>query len=364
MASNPANEMTAEKEEWDCQFTYDVTWTKTPDGHDKMNEYVLLETLGSGSFGRVRLAERQEGERPFKSYAIKMMSKLRLIKQRDFVHTGEGGMKAVTALDKVRAEVDVLRRLWHRNVVLLMEVIEDIEGEGQELCLVMEALLGGCPMKYVAEENVFRSPATGGVCGEALARRHFRDLCKGLRYLRELGVCHRDIKPDNLLLTGEGVLRITDFGCAVRLEPERRAEGTLVDSAGTYLFYSPECCSGEPYSGYSNDLWAATVCLYIFLYGILPFQCEGIEPLFEMIQNEPIDLPLETLNADLASVIQNLFQKQAEMRMSIFQVLESRWLFDEQEETSNSSENKSQPQTGISQGQEDGKDEPFEGIAF
>jgi len=74
-------------------------------------------------------------------------------------------------------------------------------------------------------------------------------------------------------------------------EVEEGMAGLLVDTAGTYTFLAPECCTGEAFSPWPVDVWAAGVTLYVFLFGRLPFQKEGLGPLFEAIQEEVVMFP-------------------------------------------------------------------------
>ena len=190
----------------------------------------------------------------------------------------------------VHHQVDVMRHLWHRNVVLLFEVMDDPTADS--IGLVMEYCSGGCSMAYNEEEQRFISPATGGGLPEPLAAKYFDDVARGLAYLRSRNIAHRDIKPENLLLSDDGNVRIADFGCARCFglatdaatpptvlattsttsgeardgkdgggededddaPPVATADGVVSDTSGTYYFLSPEACSGRPYSAYDADV--------------------------------------------------------------------------------------------------------------
>lgn len=94
-----------EEPPWDCAFTDDVRWGKNEQGQQTVNEYVLLGELGRGSYGRVQLCERRVGdgiETPWRRFAMKIMSKPRLRRLREYVNVPGGGMRKVTAEDKVR----------------------------------------------------------------------------------------------------------------------------------------------------------------------------------------------------------------------------------------------------------------------
>ena len=88
-----------------------------------------------------------------------------------------------------------MRHLWHRNVVLLFEVLDDSSTE--RIGLVMEFCSGGCSMNYDEADRRFISSTTGSVLPEPLAARYFGGIAQGLLYLRDRCIAHRDIKPEN-----------------------------------------------------------------------------------------------------------------------------------------------------------------------
>ncbi|CAM9820909.1 unnamed protein product [Phaeothamnion confervicola] len=312
--------------EWDSVFQPTLNWMREEDGADRVNEYRIGRRLGKGSFGEVFECERCVGDPPYRKFAMKIMSKFRLRKLHEYVNTG-GAMKKVTAEDKVRREIDIMRHLYHRNVVILFETIEDTEeaGDDSHICLVLELMSRGPTMTYDEEEGCFRA-AECDVLSESDARLWFRDLLNGLKYLQSRGIAHRDIKPDNLLIFENGTLRISDFGCAVRFpQGPARAAGTLTNTAGTFTFFSPEGVSGEPFNGYGADLWAAAVTLYCWVFGALPFWREGMEPLFEAIRTQPVEVG-DAVSDELAGLLLGLFHKNPARRLTLEQALEHPWL--------------------------------------
>ena len=240
-------------------------------------------------------------------------------------------------------------------------------------------------MVYDKNTKRFTSPLTGGVLPPSLAAKLFFGLVSGLQYLHAHGICHRDIKvcpipspppslppshlennsdslptppslplflpqPENLLLTDGTKLRITDFGCAMLMgetEEGREGEaeaGMLVDTAGTYTFLAPECCTGEAFSPWPVDVWAAGVTLYVFLFGRLPFQKEWLGPLFEAIQEEVVVFPpreeeegeeggegeggreVMVLEEGLRDILEGLFCKDPKERWTLKRLREHPWL--------------------------------------
>lgn len=104
----------------------------------------------------------------------------------------------------VRREIQLLRKLHHRNVIELIDVLYN--EEKQKMYLIMEYCVGGL------QEMVDSAPLKKLPLFQA--HRYFVQLIDGLEYLHGQGVIHKDIKPGNLLLTLDHTLKISDFGVA------------------------------------------------------------------------------------------------------------------------------------------------------
>ena len=130
------------------------------------------------------------------------------------------------------------------------------------------------------------SAASSSSLPESILRKVLHDVVNGLEYLHSLRIIHRDIKPDNLLLSSAGDVKIADLGVARQFGP---GESTLIsETQGTYHFFSPEMCSGDMdrYDPFRADIWAVGVCAYILASGgRVPFMSASNNPqeLFTMI---------------------------------------------------------------------------------
>ena len=97
-----------EERHWDCAFSEGARFGRNEQGQQTVNEYVLLQEIGRGAYGKVYLCERRVGDGvkiPWRRFAMKIMSKPRLRRLSEYVNIPSGGMRKVTAEDKVRRHV-------------------------------------------------------------------------------------------------------------------------------------------------------------------------------------------------------------------------------------------------------------------
>jgi [calcium/calmodulin-dependent protein kinase] kinase len=134
-------------------------------------------------------------------------------------------------MSDVLREVMIMKILEHPNIVNLIEVIDDPETD--HFYMVLE---------YVDGKWVYDGSGPPGALGEKTARKYLRDIVTGLMYLHAHDVIHGDIKPDNLLVTSSGTVKIGDFSVSQVFKDD---DDQLRRSPGTPVFTAPECCLGQ-----------------------------------------------------------------------------------------------------------------------
>ncbi|CRG88423.1 protein-serine/threonine kinase [Talaromyces islandicus] len=137
-------------------------------------------------------------------------------------------------MKRLGAEFCISSSLHHTNVIHTLDLLQDDDDMGG-FCQIMEYCSGGDVYTRVRSIG-----GDGGLCA-AEAGCYFKQLLRGLEYLHKTGVVHRDIKPDNLLLTRRGCLKIADFGNAecIRLPWENKVKMTS-GLCGSFPYISPE----------------------------------------------------------------------------------------------------------------------------
>ncbi|KAL5831171.1 hypothetical protein ACOSQ3_016598 [Xanthoceras sorbifolium] len=272
-------------------------------GNKMINEYVREYRIGAGSYGKVVL---YRSSRDGKHYAIKAFHKSHLLKLR--VAPSE------TAMTDVLREVLIMKMLHHPNIVNLIEVIDDPNTD--HFYMVLEYV----ESKWVCEDS---DPPRG--VEENTARKYLRDIVSGLMYLHDHNVVHGDIKPDNLLVTRSGTVKIGDFSVSQVFEDDN---DELRRSPGTPVFTAPECCLGLTYHGKAADTWAVGVTLYCMILGKYPFLGETLQDTYDKIVNNSLVLP-DGLNPQLRNLIEGLLCKDPNQRLTLNDVAEHTWVIGE-----------------------------------
>merc|ERR1719163_1789705 len=162
----------------------------------------------------------------------------------------------------MKMEIEVLKKLDHPHIVKIFEYAE----EGDTLYLIMEMLPGGDMIQLLEKK--------GAGLDEAFVAKAMRHLIAPLEYCHDMNILHRDVKPDNMMLTakpgfwGSPDIKVIDFGLAKACE----AAKTTTDDAisGTLAYMSPELITKQPF-GAATDLWSVGVLCYKMLVNKLPF---------------------------------------------------------------------------------------------
>ena len=226
--------------------------------------FTELKTLGSGGFGDVVLARHESSGT---LVAIKYLRQ-NLLSDAEFT-------------EWFRAEAAVLATVDDPHVVRLYEYVESPQGAA----IVMELIDGVCLRDILVRQGATTAEAAlvvlqGSLLGLAAAHRR--------------GVVHRDYKPENVLVNGDGDSKLTDFGIAARA-------GDSPIPAGTMVYAPPEQFGGTPASP-ASDVYAATATFYECLVGRPPFTGDSGERLLyqhlaEPVPLEPVPEPLRPLVA-------------------------------------------------------------------
>ncbi|MGI6606423.1 MAG: Stk1 family PASTA domain-containing Ser/Thr kinase [Peptococcia bacterium] len=220
------------------------------------NRYEILEQVGGGGMALVYRARDIYLNR---IVAIKILRE-QLTSDEEFV-------------SRFRREAQAVASLSHTNIVS----IYDVGHSGQTYYLVMEMVEGRNLKELIKENGPF--PIDKAI---AIAKQ----ICDALEHAHEHQIIHRDIKPHNIIITKDGVVKVTDFGIA------RAVSTATVTHSGNIMgsvhYFSPEQARGE-IADERSDIYSLGVVIYEMLTGELPFVGESpISVALKKIQNDPL----------------------------------------------------------------------------
>ncbi|XP_062374851.1 serine/threonine-protein kinase STK11 isoform X1 [Sardina pilchardus] len=269
-----------------------------------VGKYLMGDLLGEGSYGKVK--EMLDSDTLCRR-AVKILKKKKLRR----IPNGEANVKK---------EIQLLRRLQHKNVIQLVDVLYN--EEKQKMYMVMEYCVCGMQemLDSVPEKRfpVFQ------------AHGYFCQLLDGLEYLHSQGIVHKDIKPGNLLLTTDGALKISDLGVAETPTPQAlhpfAEDDTCRTSQGSPAFQPPEIANGlDTFSGFKVDIWSAGVTLYNITTSLYPFEGDNIYKLFENIGKGTYSVP-EECGPLLSDLLRGMLEYDPEKRFSIQHIRQHNWV--------------------------------------
>ncbi|XP_056017239.1 5'-AMP-activated protein kinase catalytic subunit alpha-2-like isoform X12 [Ostrea edulis] len=256
----------------------------------KIGHYILGDTLGIGTFGKVKIATHQLTNH---KVAVKILNRQKI--------------KSLDVVGKIKREIQNLKLFRHPHIIKLYQVIST----PTDIFMVMEYVAGGELFDYIVKHGKLKEPE---------ARRFFQQIISGVDYCHRHMVVHRDLKPENLLLDINLNVKIADFGLSNMMHDGE----FLRTSCGSPNYAAPEVISGKLYAGPEVDIWSCGVILYALLCGTLPFDDEHVPTLFRKIKSGIFAVP-DYLNKEVVSLLCLMLQVDPLKRASITQIREHDW---------------------------------------
>ncbi|XP_052867447.1 5'-AMP-activated protein kinase catalytic subunit alpha-2-like isoform X4 [Anopheles cruzii] len=256
----------------------------------KIGHYILGATLGTGSFGKVKVGEHTVTKH---KVAVKILNRQKI--------------KSLDVVGKIRREIQNLKLFRHPHIIKLYQVIST----PTDIFMIMEYVSGGELFDYIVNN---------GKLQESEARRFFQQIISGVDYCHRHMIVHRDLKPENLLLDHNRHVKIADFGLSnMMLDGE-----FLRTSCGSPNYAAPEVISGKLYAGPEVDIWSCGVILYALLCGTLPFDDEHVPTLFRKIKSGVFPIP-EYLNKQVVSLLCQMLQVDPLKRATVEEIKKHEW---------------------------------------
>ncbi|MBE7039533.1 MAG: Stk1 family PASTA domain-containing Ser/Thr kinase [Ruminococcaceae bacterium] len=195
-------------------------------------------------------------------------------------------------IKRFRAEAQAAGSLSHTNIVSIYDVAQD----GELDYIVMEYVEGVTLKDYIDAK---------GIIPWKEAVDYAAQICAGLECAHKKGIVHKDIKPHNIMITREGVLKITDFGIAKAMNAGTIASNTA--TLGSVHYFSPEQARGG-YTDNKTDIYSLGVLLYEMVTGRLPFEGDtAVSIAMQHIEKTPVSP--RKINPDIPASFENVILK-------------------------------------------------------
>ena len=248
--------------------------SNSPIFNGKIEDYLITKELGKGSYATVKLAVHKKTKQ---KYAIKIYSKALLLDPQ----------KRST----VRNEINILRQLEHKNIMKLYEVIDT----SNYLYLVLEYIKGISLLELIESER-------NHCIEQNRALKIFLQIVRGISYCQSKNINHRDIKLENILVLEDDIVKIIDFGFAIKCNKDSYQKFFC----GTPSYMAPEIVNKEKYIPQYSDIWSLGVLLFTMVYGRFPFRAKEDEQLFNLISEGNVIFPG---NINVSDNIKRLIKK-------------------------------------------------------
>jgi len=238
--------------------------------------YEIIREIGRGSMGMVYLARDPQIGRDI---ALKVLRPDR-VESEDFVR-------------RFLREARAIGRMSHPNVVTVHDV-----GEDHGTVYIAMELLEGEPLNVYAAKRTLRLEDIAGI-GAQIAR------C--LDYAHGRGIVHRDVKPQNIIVSPDGTVKLTDFGIAHIEDPEAGSQTQAGEILGTPNYMSPEQVMGKKVDGRS-DIFSLGVILYELASGTRPFKGADLASVFHAITSSEPEA-LDAMNPETRGAFSGIVMK-------------------------------------------------------
>lgn len=200
----------------------------------------------------------------------------------------------------VKNEFNIMRKLSHINIIKVFDLI--VDEKLNNVYIFLEYFEYGDLGKYLS--------------GNTLEEKHVNNFSiqikNGLQYLYKQNIIHRDIKPQNILVSNDKILKIIDFGLSKSITINEEIMDTI---CGSPLYMAPEIIKTKNYT-IKSDIWSFGVIIYEMIYGYTPFRANNIYTLINSIDKYEIKFPKETISSNCINLLKQMLVKEPKYRIN------------------------------------------------
>ena len=261
---------------------------------NEISQYQIKGKIGEGMFGKVKLGVHILAK---EKVAIKIFDK--------------GKIKNEKEVEYIEREISILKKLNHYNIIKLYNIIQT----ENFIFLIQEYVPNGELLHFLENsENMNLSEIQ--IC------KIYQQIISGIEYLHEIGVAHRDLKLENILLNFKKDIKIIDFGLSNKYDKD--IEELLTSSCGSPCYAAPEMIKGIQYHGIDTDIWSSGIILYLMLCKSFPFNDKNNSKLYQKILSGKFNLP-NYLSNEAKDLISKILKVNPAERIKINEIKKHPW---------------------------------------
>ena len=232
---------------------------------------------------------------------------------------------------RINIEIKILKNTFHFNIIKLYEVIQT----EKEIFLIMEYAEGGDLSSYIMNKKRLN---------EKEARKIFQQLIDTVYYLHQIGVCHRNLRLENILFSSKNKdkIKIINFGYSNLYLTGVSSDNPTLSFGAEFLetpydnlvYTPPEMILGVKYDGLLLDIWSCGIILYSMLYGSFPFEDKNVEKLHSKIIKGEYTLPKNIyISKEAKSLLNKILVVNPRLRSNINDIKTDIWFMKDYEPT-------------------------------
>ena len=228
---------------------------------NEISQYQIKGKIGEGMFGKVKLGIHLLTK---EKVAIKIFDK--------------GKIKNEKEVEYIEREISILKKLNHYNTIKLYNIIQN-----ENFIFLIQEYVPNGELLHFLENPENMNLTENHIC------KIYQQIISGIEYLHEIGIAHRDLKLENILLNRDKNIKIIDFGLSNKYNKEN---GELLQSScGSPCYAAPEMIKGIQYHGLDTDIWSSGILLYLMLCKSFPFNDKNNSKLYQKILSGKFNLP-------------------------------------------------------------------------
>ena len=262
------------------KYNFDTTFN--------IKEYIVdRKRIGKGSFSTIYKCRHYNSD---KEYALKEIT---IDKNKNKLN--------------IKREFEIMRKLNHENIVKIHDVI--IDKHLNNIYFIMDYYEYGDLSNFLNKKPL----------KEKFTRKYIKQLSNGLSYLLDNNILHRDLKPQNILLSRNYDIKITDFGFATYYNKD-----TIINTlCGSPMYMAPEIITRNGYD-YKSDLWSVGIIMYEMIHGYTPFNVHNFIDLIKEIKKKNIVVKVE-VSEECLELIYSLCKINPNERISWNDFFDHKW---------------------------------------